>query len=59
MAAGADGIMVEVHPEPDKAISDAKQTISTETFAQMMSVLRQIAPNFQRQVSGKTIADYV
>ncbi len=42
IAAGADGIMVEVHPEPDKAISDAKQTISPQTFAEMMKVLRQL-----------------
>lgn len=42
LAAGADGIIVEVHPEPDLAISDAKQTISPETFTDMMKVLRSI-----------------
>lgn len=39
IAAGADGIMVEVHPSPDQALSDAKQTISVETFAEMMKIL--------------------
>ncbi len=42
MAAGANGLMVEVHPNPDEALSDAKQTISTETFAKMMGRLRVI-----------------
>lgn len=42
IAAGADGIMVEVHPEPDKAMSDAQQTISPESFTEMMRVLRLI-----------------
>lgn len=42
LAAGADGIMVEVHPEPDKSLSDAKQTIYPHTFAEMMQRLRLI-----------------
>lgn len=42
VAAGADGIMVEVHPEPDKSFSDAAQTISPESFKNMMILLRQI-----------------
>lgn len=42
IGAGADGIMIEVHPDPDKAVSDAKQTIAPDTFAEMMSVLRKI-----------------
>ena len=42
LAAGADGIMVEVHPYPDQALSDAKQTITPQTFTQMMSMLKQI-----------------
>ena len=42
LAAGAHGVMVEVHPEPDKSISDAKQTISPHTFTNMMQVLRHL-----------------
>lgn len=51
LAAGSDGIMVEVHPEPDKALSDAKQTISTETFADMMDQLKKIASVMQVNIS--------
>ena len=40
IAAGCDGIMVEVHPQPDQALSDAKQTISPETFTEMMNLVR-------------------
>lgn len=42
IAAGADGIMVEVHPTPDKALSDAKQTISPAMFSEMMTKLREL-----------------
>ncbi|PJD91587.1 MAG: 3-deoxy-7-phosphoheptulonate synthase [Legionella sp.] len=44
LSAGADGIMVEVHPEPDHSVSDAQQTISPQTFQTMMDVLRQMGP---------------
>lgn len=42
IAAGSHGIMVEVHPDPDKALSDAKQTISPDMFAKMMTTLREL-----------------
>lgn len=42
VAAGADGIMVEVHPDPDAALSDAKQTLAFETFSQMTKQLLHI-----------------
>jgi 3-deoxy-7-phosphoheptulonate synthase len=42
VAAGADGLMLEVHPTPDKALSDAKQTISPQTLQTMMPILRSI-----------------
>ena len=42
VAAGADGIMVEVHPDPDKSVSDSQQTIAPETFTEMMRVIRLI-----------------
>lgn len=44
VAAGADGIMVEMHPEPEKALSDKQQTISPEEFRNLMEDLRQIGP---------------
>jgi 3-deoxy-7-phosphoheptulonate synthase len=38
-AAGADGVIVEVHPNPDKAWSDADQTLSFAEFDAMMASL--------------------
>jgi len=43
IAAGADGLMVEVHPEPDKALCDGPQSLSPEQFDDMMTALRPIA----------------
>jgi 3-deoxy-7-phosphoheptulonate synthase len=42
VAAGADGIMVEVHPDPDKALSDGEQSLTLDQFGAMAPVLRQI-----------------
>ncbi len=39
ITAGASGLMVEVHPEPNQSISDAKQTISFEMFEQLMKCI--------------------
>jgi 3-deoxy-7-phosphoheptulonate synthase len=43
VAAGADGLLVEVHPEPDKALSDGAQSLRPEQFAEMMRQCRIIA----------------
>src|SRR6202022_3615854 len=43
VAVGADGIMVEVHHQPEKALSDGPQSIYPEQFAAMMDELEQIA----------------
>jgi 3-deoxy-7-phosphoheptulonate synthase len=47
VAAGADGIMVEVHPDPDEALSDGEQSITLEGFAEMAPVLRRIHEEVQ------------
>lgn len=49
VAAGADGIMVEIHPNPDKAFSDADQTIDFPHFHALMADLKQMAPIFDRR----------
>jgi len=36
VAVGADGIIVEVHPEPEKAVSDGMQSLKPEKFYQLM-----------------------
>jgi 3-deoxy-7-phosphoheptulonate synthase len=43
VAAGADAILVEVHPNADKAASDAAQTLYLEQFDELMGQLRVIA----------------
>ena len=43
VAAGADGLIVEVHHDPDRAVSDGAQTLRPEQFAEMMQQVRAIA----------------
>jgi 3-deoxy-7-phosphoheptulonate synthase len=43
VAAGADGLMIEVHPTPDKALSDANQQLTPEEFEKLMKELEPIA----------------
>ncbi len=43
IAAGADGVMVEVHQDPDRALSDGKQSLNLENFAGMMGQIKQHA----------------
>ena len=43
VAAGADGLMVEVHPEPERALSDGEQSLDPEGFRSLMDGLRPIA----------------
>jgi 3-deoxy-7-phosphoheptulonate synthase len=50
VAAGADGIMVEVHNHPEVALSDGPQSIYPDQFARMMDELEQIAPVVGRKV---------
>jgi 3-deoxy-7-phosphoheptulonate synthase len=43
VAAGADGLIVEVHPDPDRALSDGAQTLTPAQFSEMMQQVRLIA----------------
>lgn len=43
IAAGADGIMVEVHPEPEKSVSDADQTLSPKQFGELMEKVKKLS----------------
>ncbi len=51
VAAGGDGLLIEVHPNPDKAISDGAQSLFPEQFAKLMDELRIIAPAVGRSIS--------
>jgi 3-deoxy-7-phosphoheptulonate synthase len=51
IAAGADGLLVEVHPQPDRALSDGAQSLYPEQFERMMRDVRLIADVIGRRVS--------
>jgi 3-deoxy-7-phosphoheptulonate synthase len=50
VAAGADGLMVEVHHDPERALSDGAQSLRPEQFAELMAQLRIIAPAVGRTI---------
>lgn len=50
IAAGADGLLIEVHPNPEKSVSDADQTISTKGFEKLMEELKLIAKAIGRRI---------
>jgi 3-deoxy-7-phosphoheptulonate synthase len=50
VAAGADGLIVEVHPHPSHAMSDGAQSLKPDTFAQLMVELRAIAQAVGREL---------
>ena len=51
VAAGADGLLIEVHHEPDRALSDGMQSILPEEFAQLVQEARAIASVLHRNVN--------
>jgi 3-deoxy-7-phosphoheptulonate synthase len=51
IAAGADGLQVEVHPNPDQALSDGAQSLTPENFAKLMDRVRVVA-----EAVGKPLA---
>jgi 3-deoxy-7-phosphoheptulonate synthase len=50
IAAGADGLIVEVHPRPAEALSDGPQSLKPERFADLMPRLRRVAQAVDRDV---------
>ena len=51
IAAGADGLIVEVHPDPQHAASDGKQSLKPEAFAQMVKQVKAIAEAMGRRIA--------
>ncbi len=51
VAAGADGLLMEMHPNPDKAMSDGAQSMYPDQLTELIAKLRQLAP-----VLGRTVA---
>jgi 3-deoxy-7-phosphoheptulonate synthase len=50
LAAGADGLIIEVHPEPAKAVSDGPQSLNPAQFSRLMDSIRQMAPLVGKEV---------
>src|SRR6202166_1006390 len=53
VAAGCDGLLIEVHPNPDKALSDGAQSLFPEQFDQLMDQLRIIATAVNRNIRAE------
>jgi 3-deoxy-7-phosphoheptulonate synthase len=56
IAVGADGLIVEVHHDPDRAMSDGPQSLYPEQFDELMAEMRQIAPIVKRSVPQPLMA---
>lgn len=56
IAAGADGLIIEVHPDPDHALSDGAQSIFPPQFDRLMAELRIIAPAIGRSICLEPVA---
>ncbi len=50
VAAGADGLMIEVHPQPDEALSDADQTLGFDEFEELVSKVEAVAAAVGRSI---------
>jgi 3-deoxy-7-phosphoheptulonate synthase len=50
VAAGADGLIIEVHPRPEEALSDGPQSLKPDRFATLMTKIRRVAEALDRRV---------
>ena len=59
IAAGADGLIIEVHPDPPRALSDGRQSLTPEQFAELMHQIRAIAEAMSRKIArvGHNLSD--
>ncbi|NJO83067.1 MAG: 3-deoxy-7-phosphoheptulonate synthase [Blastochloris sp.] len=51
VAVGADGLMIETHPDPDRAVSDGAQSLTLEHFAELMPRLSAVATAIQSSIA--------
>ncbi len=56
VAAGADGLLIEVHPDPDRARSDGDQSLTLDGFADLMERIRDVTVALGRQVAVSPLA---
>ncbi|ACV59409.1 3-deoxy-7-phosphoheptulonate synthase [Alicyclobacillus acidocaldarius] len=59
VAAGADGVIVEIHPVPDQAMSDAAQTIDYEEFGRMVQEVNRVAQALAESEDGASAREMV
>jgi 3-deoxy-7-phosphoheptulonate synthase len=52
VAAGADGLIIEVHPDPDEALSDGTQSLHPEQFAELVRRLHHVATAVGRGIAA-------
>ena len=50
VAAGADGLMIEVHTNPEEAMSDGEQSLKPEDFGKLMQELKAVAEAIGREI---------
>lgn len=50
LAAGADGLLIEVHPEPERALSDGMQSLNLKQLDTLLDKLRRLAPIVEREI---------
>ena len=53
VAAGADGLMIEVHPNPDRALSDGNQSLDFDEFDDLMPKMDAVARAIGRYLSAE------
>ena len=51
LAAGADGLLIEVHPEPDRAMSDGAQSLDFAGFTRLLGQLRRLAETLEKKIN--------
>jgi 3-deoxy-7-phosphoheptulonate synthase len=56
IAAGADGLIVEVHPDPETALSDGYQSLNFAQFEDLMQLCRKVAEAVGRQIIPNSVA---
>jgi len=52
MVAGANGLMIEIHPNPSKALSDAKQALSFKAFENLLADIDKLKPAIQKPIDA-------
>jgi 3-deoxy-7-phosphoheptulonate synthase len=59
VAAGADGLLIEVHAQPNAALSDGAQSLKPERFAKLMAQIRAIAEALDRSMAEAPLSEAV